>query len=125
MRIWDIEPSEFPNMNSAIRQLFESLRIRDAVISKSLGLKAGWTNHPEVLRWAGKLNALRRVFEATKAHLLAHGKEWAGKYHFDVPGEFSGDSHVQDTIITGFPEQRRRLEEKDAYYKSRMGRGIA
>ena len=99
MRIWDLDPSELCRAHL----LGEHRELHGLWNILTLG-KAGYSRHPETLRWVGKLAALHRRHEALVAEMTARGYRHATPLD---PALATG-SAVQDVFIDP-PEVQRQL----------------
>lgn len=68
MRIWDIEPARL--CRSHLLGEHRELHAIWAILTED---KRGYANHPEVLRWRGKLGALHARHEAQVAEMTRRG----------------------------------------------------
>ncbi|MDP8259441.1 MAG: pyrimidine dimer DNA glycosylase/endonuclease V [Candidatus Gygaella obscura] len=68
MRIWDISSSRLCRQH-----LLGEHRELHAIWSILVNLKKGYSHHPEVLRWKGKLKALYKRHEALCTEILSRG----------------------------------------------------
>jgi hypothetical protein len=103
MRIWDVSPERLCR-----NHLLGEHRELHALWNILTQGKKGYANHPETLRWRGKLKALFLRHEALAAEMKARG------YHhksFLDPDLAVGESIQRDKIQT-YEEQVRLLRKK-------------
>ena len=87
MRIWDI-----PVERLCRNHLLAEHRELHAIWSILLNGKKGYSRHPEVLRWRGKLGALWLRHEEEKEEMLRRGFEHNSPLCIaDVPAELVGE----------------------------------
>lgn len=100
MRIWDIEPSRLCRQH--LLGEHRELHAAWAIITQG---KKGFSHHPEVLRWRGKLRALYLRHEALVAEMERRG------YHHRTPLDESlaTGAAVQDVFVDTPEEQEAIL----------------
>lgn len=103
MRIWDVDPA----LLCRAHLLGEHRELHGLWNILTEG-KAGYRNHPETLRWEGKLAALNRRHEALVTEITRRG------YRHQSPLDVSlaTGAEVQDAFVDAPEEQRRILTEK-------------
>jgi hypothetical protein len=94
MRIWDVEPASLcrPHLLGEHRELH-------AIWTIVTEDRSGYANHPEVLRWRGKLAALYARHDAQVAEMASRGYR-----HF---------SPLDPRLATGAADQSDRLASSD------------
>jgi hypothetical protein len=108
MRIWDISPEKLcrPHLLGEHRELHAIW----AILTQS---KKGYSQHPEVLRWQGKLRALYRRHEALVAEMDKRGYRHQSPIH---EGLATGMS-TQDRFVNTCEEQIQILKKKQCTCK--------
>lgn len=104
MRIWDVDPALLCRSH-----LLGEHRELHAVWNVITLDRRGYARHPEVLRWHGRLAALRARHEALVAEMARRGYRHASP----LEGEPAGDSAVQDVFIDPPDRQLELLAAKD------------
>jgi len=103
MRIWDISPS-----NLCRQHLLGEHRELHAMWTILTTGKKGYANHPETIRWIGKLKAMLLRHEAL---VIEMGKR--GYHHYSpLDPELSTGSDKQDMFINTIEEQWQILKQK-------------
>lgn len=106
MRIWDI-----PARRLCRSHLLAEHRELHAIWSIILNGKKGYSRHPEVLRWDGKLGTLWLRHEEQRKEMIRRGFEHDSPLHIgDVPKELVGDGNP--CYLETPSEQLRRLSRK-------------
>lgn len=103
MRVWDVSPSILCRLH-----LLGEHRELHAIWTVLVHKKKGYANHPETLRWRGKLRALFARHEALVEEMTRRG------YLHQSPlaaSEATGKS-VQDVFVDPVEEQLKILKEK-------------
>lgn len=103
MRIWDISPSKLCRQH-----LLGEHRELHAIWSIIVYSKKGYSHHPEVLRWKGKLKALYKRHDALCKELIKRGychKSPLSK--LEAKGKAS-----QDKLIDSLKRQKHILKNK-------------
>lgn len=103
MRIWDLPPSCLCRQHL----LGEHRELHGLWNILVLG-KAGYSRHPETLRWVGRQAALFERHEALVREMTARG--YAHQSPLDPA--FATGSRVQDHLLDPVARQRRLLREK-------------
>jgi hypothetical protein len=106
MRIWDI-----PTTRLCRNHLLAEHRELHAIWSIILNGKEGYSRHPEVLRWHGKLGALWLRHEEQRKEMIRRGFDHGSPLHIeDIPTELVGD--CGPCYLETPSEQLRRLDRK-------------
>jgi hypothetical protein len=103
MRIWDIDPKRLCR-NHLLGEHAE-LHATWAVLTKN---RKGYSHHPEVLRWRGKLRGLYGRHEKLICEITCRG--YAHKS--PLPKKMATGSSTQNILITPYREQLRILRNK-------------
>jgi len=103
MRIWDIPPEKFCR-----NHLLGEHRELHAVWSIITNNKKAYSNHPEILRWKGKLRSLYLRHEKLVAEMTIRGY----KHHTPLELELATGEEVQDVLVVPYEEQVRILRNK-------------
>ncbi len=103
MRIWDVPPEKLCR-NHLLGEHSEL----HAVWSILTQGKKGYANHPEVLRWKGKLKALYRKHEQIVAEMQRRG--YRHRSPLD-PALATGAAH-QDELVDSLEKQAQILRQK-------------
>lgn len=103
MRIWDLPPAGLCR-----NHLLAEHRELHAVWSILTKGKKGYSRHPEVLRWKGKLKALYLRHEAEAAEMGRRG--YVHRSPLEKP--LATGSPAQDDMVDGIEEQKRLLRSK-------------
>ena len=103
MRIWDIEPEKMCR-----NHLLGEHRELHALWSIITNNKKAYSNHPETLRWRGKLKALYLRHESLVDEMKSRG------YNHRTPLDvnLATGKSVQDELLASYDEQVRILKEK-------------
>jgi len=106
MRVWDVDPSLLCNkhLNGEHREIH-------AIHSILLNDKRGYRHHPEVLRWVGKLDALRKRHGEVVSAMIMRGMN-----HYS-PLVTVGDSDTQNSFVNTINEQLSILRTKNCTCK--------
>ena len=104
LRVWDISPDKLcrPHLLGEHREIH-------AIWSILTQEKKGYSNHPETLRWKGKLKALYNRHEKIADEMIKRG------YNHRSPLDImlaSGDSK-QDKYVNSIDEQKKILRERN------------
>ena len=104
MRIWDIEPRRLcrPHLLGEHRELH-------AVWAIITAGKRGYSKHPEVLRWHGRLRALYLRHEVLVEEMTRRGH----KHATPLDERLATGSAAQDVFVDSIDAQLRLLREKD------------
>lgn len=106
MRIWDL-----PVGCLCRNHLLAEHRELHAIWRIILDGKRGYSHHPEVLRWRGKLVALSARHDEQVREMEVRGYRHLSSLDFlEVPGPERGA--IQDTLVEPVAEQVRRLRAK-------------
>jgi len=103
MRIWDISPEKLCRQH--LLGEHRELHAIWVVLTKG---KKGYSRHPEVLRWKGKLKALY----LRHAKLVREFSERGYKHHSVLKKANATGSGVQDEFVDSYAEQARNLKNK-------------
>ena len=103
MRVWDITPVELCSKHLVA----EHAEIHGVfgVIRKNT---VGYSAHPEVKRWRGKLGALTRRHDVVSAEMASRGY----RHTSPIEAEPGSGSSFQDVLINTLDEQRALLRAK-------------
>jgi hypothetical protein len=106
MRIWDVKPS-YLCRNHLLGEHSELHAIWSIIINN----KKGYSNHPEVNRWRGKLKALY------SRHDLLVKEMTKRNYRHESPldNNLAKGKSKQDVLINSLNEQRAILKKKNCY----------
>jgi hypothetical protein len=103
MRIWDIPPEKF--CRNHLLGEHRELHAIWSILTKS---KKAYSNHPETLRWKGKLKSLYLRHE-----MLVHEMKNRGYNHYTpLPAELATGNDIQDQFVTPYDEQIKILQNK-------------
>ncbi|MGC9335913.1 MAG: pyrimidine dimer DNA glycosylase/endonuclease V [Anaerolineae bacterium] len=103
MRIWDIPPERLCRKHL----LGEHSELHGVWSILTQG-KRGYANHPEVLRWSGKLRALYLKHEEIVAEMLARGYQ----HNSPLDPDLATGQEVQEAFVDSPEEQVRILRDK-------------
>jgi hypothetical protein len=103
MRIWDISPRKLCR-----NHLLGEHRELHAIWSVITNKKKGYSHHPEVLRWVGKLKALSARHEAQVEEMQRRGY----RHKSPLNSKLVKDRAQQNTFITPVKTQLRILKNK-------------
>ena len=103
MRIWDISPKKLCRGH-----LLGEHRELHAVWSILTKNKKGYSRHPEVLRWKGKLKALYLRHERLVDEMARRG--YVHKSHLDIALAEGADK--QKSLVDPYTEQIKNLRAK-------------
>jgi hypothetical protein len=103
MRIWDIPPEKFCR-----NHLLGEHRELHAVWSIITNNKKAYSNHPEILRWKGKLRSLYLRHDKLVAEMTIRGY----KHHTPLDRGLATGEEVQDVLVVPYEEQVRILRNK-------------
>jgi hypothetical protein len=103
MRIWDLPPSELCRAH-----LLGEHRELHAVWSILIHDKTGYANHPETLRWRGKLHALYLRHETLVVEMTRRGYRHASP----LDRALASGSAVQEEFVDPPNRQRALLRAK-------------
>lgn len=106
MRIWDI-----PAGRLCRNHLLAEHRELHAIWSVIVNGKSGYSRHPEVTRWRGRLGALWLRHEEQKQEMLRRGYAHRSPLCFDGVHE-EPYSRLRHPCIETVEEQIRKLREK-------------
>ncbi len=103
MRIWDIPPRQLCRQH-----LLGEHRELHAIWNIITLKRKGYAQHPETMRWRGKLRALY-----TRHASLVHEMERRGyQHHTDLNARLARGIARQSEFVDSIREQRRLLREK-------------
>ena len=106
MRVWDL-----PVDGLCRNHLLAEHRELHAIWSVIVNRKKGYSRHPEVLRWHGKLGALYLRHEAQKAEMLRRGYSHRSPLdRSQIPRRHGG--WVQRTLVDPVSVQARKIRDK-------------
>jgi len=103
MRIWDIPPEKLCRNHL----LGEHSELHGIWTILTEG-RQGYANHPEVIRWRGKLKALYRKHEEIVSEMLARGY----MHNSRLDPQLAAGSGYQVEFVDSVEEQVRILREK-------------
>lgn len=105
MRIWDIHPKYLcrKHLLAEHRELHGLWNI--LIIHKG---KGGYSNHPETLRWVGKIRALYYRHEVLVQEFIFRGY----KHHTPLEKHFATGKRQQDMFIDSISRQKQILTTK-------------
>jgi hypothetical protein len=103
MRIWDIAPSKLCRQH-----LLGEHRELHAIWSVLVNRKAGYSRHPETLRWKGKLAALYQRHEKLVNEMLGRGYKHASP----LDAKLANGLAVQNEFVDTVGKQKDILREK-------------
>jgi len=103
MRIWDIGPEKLCRQH--LLGEHRELHAIWVVLTKG---KKGYSRHPEVLRWKGKLKALYLRHEKLVKEFGSRGY----KHHSDLNKAAATGSRRQDELVDSYASQVRNLKGK-------------
>ncbi|MGI8554818.1 MAG: pyrimidine dimer DNA glycosylase/endonuclease V [Pyrinomonadaceae bacterium] len=103
MRIWDVEPARLCRQH-----LLGEHRELHAVWTILAEGKAGYSRHPEVLRWQGKLPALAARHDAEVAEMAARGY----RHRSPLEVEVVSGAAAQDEQLESIERQLELLDAK-------------
>ena len=103
MRIWDISPEKLCRQH-----LLGEHRELHAIWAIIIQGKKGYSNHPETLRWIGKLKALYNRHEKLVKEMIKRG------YNHRTPLDetLATGKNVQDVLLDSIEEQIRILNQR-------------
>jgi len=104
MRVWDIPPEKLCR-NHLLGEHSELHGIW-SILTQG---KKGYANHPEVVRWRGKLKALYRKHEEIVDEMLRRGYQ----HNSPLDPRLATGAAEQDTFVDSPEEQARILRAKD------------
>ena len=108
MRIWDIHPQKLCRQH-----LLGEHRELHAIWSVLVNNKKGYSNHPETLRWKGKLKALYLIHEGIVKEM--EERRFNHKSPLDIT--IAKDSDKQKEYIDPIEKQIRILKNKNCECK--------
>ncbi len=103
MRIWDVPPDRMCR-----NHLLGEHREIHAVWSIITNNKKAYSNHPEILRWKGRLKALYLRHEELVTEMAARGY----KHHTPMDAELATGEAVQTEFVATYEEQVRILRSR-------------
>ena len=112
MRIWDI-PVECLCRNHLLAEHRELHAVWSVIVNE----KRGYSRHPEVMRWRGRLGALWRRHEAQVAEMTSRG--YAHRSPLDLsatPRRHRGGK--QTVLVDSLETQRKKLRAKGCSCRS-------
>ena len=104
MRIWDLEPSLLCD-----RHLLGEHRELHAVWSVITASKRGYANHPETLRWRGRLKALYARHDKLVAEMQRRGFD----HRSPLDRALATGATRQTELLEPVERQRERLRQRD------------
>lgn len=116
MRIWDL-----PVECLCRSHLLAEHRELHAIWSIMVNDKRGYSRHPEVMRWRGKLKALLIRHEAQVREMRARGYIHRSPLSMSVVPRGHG-GRVQDVHLESVGEQVRKLKSKGCKCNTRRAR---
>lgn len=108
MRIWDISPNKLCNAH-----LLGEHRELHAIWSILINNKKGYSNHPETLRWKGKLKALYLKHEKIVREMKTRGFNHKSPLNKDYATGIS----VQNYLLDSIKDQIKLLKNKNCKCK--------
>lgn len=102
MRVWDVDPQKLCR-----KHLLGEHREIHALFTILNENRTGYRNHPETLRWVGKLPALTHRHDRVVAEMLRRGYN-----HLSPLPVLEGDI-TQDQFLISVAEQEELLTRKD------------
>jgi len=106
MRIWDLSVEHLCR-----NHLLAEHRELHAIWNIVLNDRRGYSRHPEVMRWRGRLRALWRRHEEEKVEMLRRGYAHRSPLYLkDIPRRHR--SAVQGVLLESIESQRRKLRMK-------------
>ena len=103
MRIWDIPPKRLCR-----NHLLGEHRELHALWSIILNNKKGYANHPETLRWRGKLKALYLRHEAQVKEMEKRGY----KHRTPLDKKLATVKDIQDVLLDSIEKQKSLIKDK-------------
>ncbi len=103
MRVWDLPPAGLCR-----NHLLAEHRELHAVWSVLTKGKKGYSRHPEVLRWSGKLKSLYLRHEEEAAEMRRRGYS----HRSPLDRSLAAGASVQDEMVDDIAEQKRLLRSK-------------
>ena len=103
MRIWDISPKKL--CRNHLLGEHRELHAIWAVITKD---KKGYSNHPETLRWKGRLKALY----LRHAELVKDMKRRGYNHQSPLPASMAKGASKQTTFVDTYKDQLKMLRKK-------------
>jgi hypothetical protein len=103
MRIWDIPPERLCR-----NHLLGEHRELHAVWSILVNKKKGYANHPETLRWEGKLKALFFKHNIISKEMIKRGYQHKSPLNID----FATGIDIQDIFVDTIEDQIKILRNK-------------
>jgi hypothetical protein len=113
MRIWDLEPSLLCDQH-----LLGEHRELHAIWSVLTTGKRGYANHPETVRWRGRLAALHARHEAQVAEMARRGFRHASS----LDAALATGAAEQTEFVDSLEAQRARLAERGCACLTTHGR---
>ena len=104
MRVWDVDVRELCD-----RHLLGEHRELHAIWSILTNGRSGYANHPETVRWRGRLAALYARHEDEVAEMARRGFRHASP----LDGALATGVATQTQLIDSLDDQRARLAVKD------------
>lgn len=103
MRVWDLPPSSLCRKHLLAQH--NEIHGLWTVITQD---RSGYANHPETLRWRGRLRALFARHEATAAEMLSRGY----RHNSPLDAALAKGGRVQTAFVDPPERQRMLLQEK-------------
>ena len=104
MRVWDVDVRELCD-----RHLLGEHRELHAIWSILTNGRTGYANHPETVRWRGRLAALYARHDEEVAEMARRGFRHASP----LDGALATGAATQTGLIDSLEDQRARLADKD------------
>jgi hypothetical protein len=104
MRVWDISPKKLCR-NHLLGEHNEIHAIYSIITSN----KEGYSNHPEVKRWEGKLNALYKRHEMVADEMRKRGY----RHMSPLDPKLAKGKDEQDIVLNTKKEQMKILQKKN------------
>ena len=103
MRIWDIPPKKLCRQH-----LLGEHRELHAIWSIIVNNKKGYSNHPETLRWKGKLKALYLIHE----EIVKEIKKRGFNHKSPLESNFATGADVQKEFVNSVRDQIKIIKSK-------------
>jgi len=104
MRVWDLPPE----MLCRNHLLGEHSELHGIWTILTQGRQGGYANHPEVLRWKGKLRALFLKHEEIVDEMARRGY----RHNSPLDAELATGADQQDTLVDSYEDQVKILRRK-------------
>jgi hypothetical protein len=103
MRVWDIHPEKLCRQH-----LLGEHRELHGIWSILTRGKKGYANHPETLRWKGRLKALYKRHDGLVREMTSRGY----KHHSPLREDYAIGDAAQCEYVDSYDEQIRILQQK-------------